>query len=258
MDFGDGVSRTVLLMKVTHCVDGFRAERRCDDEDDDLSAPWTAATSATVQTSLTSDDDDLALPADSLHSHSSDHRRLGVSGTRLRHTVEQFLSAPGCRGHPGSCQRSCWSVRKCLIWALRTFRRGRPRWPTRAGVGCRGRGPHMPSVGCSDFLGPCPQGHVQSGAPCDSSGTNSCVVFFHVKTTTTRTGSSTCVFSTSAGACWFFHVCCLVVDDTFARPFRSSLCMSAMSGHRAQRVQRHEGAQERRQRRLRAVARVRY
>ena len=33
--------------------------------------------------------------------------------------------------------------------------------------------------------------------------------------------------------------------------------MSPMSGQRAQGVQRHEGAQERRQRRFRAVARVR-
>ena len=33
------------------------------------------------------------------------------------------------------------------------FRRGRPRWPTPSGVGRRGRGPHLPSVGCVDLLG---------------------------------------------------------------------------------------------------------
>ena len=42
------------------------------------------------------------------------------------------------------------------------------------------------------------------------------------------------------------------------RPFRSSLSMSAMSGQRAHGAQRHEGARERRQRRLCAEARVRY
>ena len=42
------------------------------------------------------------------------------------------------------------------------------------------------------------------------------------------------------------------------RPFRSNLSMSAMDGQRAQGVQRYEGARERRQRRLRAEARVRY
>ena len=79
MDFGDGASRTVLLMKVTRCVDGFRAERRCDDDDDDLSAPWTAAYKCHNSDIFDVHDDDLALPACSLHSHSSDHRRPGAS-----------------------------------------------------------------------------------------------------------------------------------------------------------------------------------
>ena len=44
--------------------------------------------------------------------------------------------APGCRAEPGRGRRSSGTCEVALFWAHRTFRRGGPRWPTPAGVGC--------------------------------------------------------------------------------------------------------------------------
>ena len=49
------------------------------------------------------------------------------------------LSTFQCPRDPRRAVRSWRTCAVALFWALRTFRRGRPRWLTPAGVGCRGR-----------------------------------------------------------------------------------------------------------------------
>ena len=79
-----------------------------------------------------------------------------VPQERIRNAQRSSLSTSQYPGLPRRGRRSSGTCAAPAFCGLRMFRRGWPRWPAPAGAGCRGRGRHMPSVGCAFFF----RGHV--------------------------------------------------------------------------------------------------